>query len=330
MSGSKLPRTPKSPTILDVTQAAARIRPYIIRTVLQHYPVLDKLIGAEVYVKHENHQRLGSFKIRGALNVLLRISEKENCRTVITASTGNQGKAIAYAANQFGLNASVVLPEAVGVPKAEAIRSLGASVILKGRNFEESREHAEQLAKKEGYRYIDPVNDPALMAGFGTYTLEILEELPTVDFILVPVGGGSAASSACIVAKSANSSIQVVGVQPEKAPAAYLSWKQGKLVQARAETKADALATGEGYELPQLILRRMLDDFVLVSENELDEAVVLHLKNTHNLVEHAGAASLAAALKMKKRLKGKRAVLVASGNNLSLDILSATLRRVHS
>src|SRR5262245_41548218 len=147
MSGYRLPRKSKSPTIHDVTQAAERIKPNIIRTALEHYPLLDELIGAEVYVKHENHQRLGSFKIRGALNLLLQISEEEKCSSLITASTGNQGKAIAYAANHYGMSASIVLPETVEVSKSEAIRKLGAGVILKGRNFEESRNHAEQLAK---------------------------------------------------------------------------------------------------------------------------------------------------------------------------------------
>ena len=165
------------------------------------------------------------------------------------------------------------------------------------------------------------VNDPVLVAGVGTYALEILEDLPDVDVIIVPLGGGSGASGVGIVAKSINPAIQVIAVQAERAQAGYLSWKSGKLEEAPMTSKAEGLATGMGYELPQAILKDVLDDFVLVTDDEMDRAVVTHLEKTHNLTEHAGAASLAGALKIKDRLRGKKVALVMSGGNLSIEHL---------
>ena len=182
-----------------------------------------------------------------------------------------------------------------------------------------------RLSKKESYRYIDAVNEPALIAGVGTYCLEIIEDLPDVDTIIVPVGGGSGACGVCITAKALNPSIQVMGVQAAKAPAVYLSWKGGRLIEAPTTTKAEGLATGTGYELTQSILSELLDDFVLVSDEEMDRAVVLFLEKTHSLTEHAGAASLAGAIKVKERLEGKRIALVVSGGNISLEHLRTAL-----
>ena len=313
------------PTLLDVIEARRRIAPYVTRTPLYHYRSLDSLIGAEVYVKHEDHQAGGTFKIRGALNVISRLSEEEKHRGVIVASTGNFGQGIAYAAAAFDVEASVVVPVDANPGKVEAIRQLGARLISHGRDFDDSREHAEWLAEKEGYRYIQPANEPLLVSGVGTYSLEIMEDLPDVDVLIVPVGGGSGASGACIVAKALDQRVQVIGVQAARALAAYMSWKEGRIVESAIETAAEGLATGVGFSLPQAILRDMLDDFVLVSEEELAQAIVLHLENTHNLTEHAGAASLAAAVKIKDRLHGKKVALVLSGSNITLSQLKAVL-----
>ena len=313
------------PTLLDVLEARRRIAPYIHRTPLHHYASLDALLDAQVYVKHENHQRLGAFKVRGGINLVSQLSEEEKRRGVVTSSTGNHGQSIAYAAGVFGAAAVIVVPEGANPGKVASMRHLGAEVVFHGRNFEDSREHAERLSREEGYRYIHAVNEPALIAGVGTYSLEIIEDLPDVEAIIVPVGGGSGACGACIVAKSINAGIQVIGVQAASAPAAYLSWKEGRIVEAPMETSAEGLATRMGYELPQGILRDLLDDFVTVSEEELDEAVVVHLEKTHNLTEHAGAASLAAAIQIRDRLRGKKVALVASGGNISLDHLRDAL-----
>ena len=313
------------PTLHDVISARGRIAPYVWHTPLHRYLGLDALLDAEVWVKHENHQRLGAFKMRGGINLLSRLTDEEKRRGVITASSGNHGQSIAYAAGILGVKCIVCVPEGANPGKVEAIRNLGAEVIHHGPYFDITNEYAQRLAKEEGYRYIHAVNEPLLIAGVGTYTLEILEDLPDVDYIIVPLGGGSGACGTCIVAKSINTDIKVIAVQAESAQAAYLSWKAGDIVEAPMESAAEGLATGRGYELPQSILRDLLDDFILVSDAEMEQAIVTHLEKTHNLTEHAGAASLAGALKIKDQLRGKKVALIMSGGNLSLDHLKTAL-----
>ena len=313
------------PTLHDVICARGRIAPYVWRTPLHHYLGLDALLDAEVWVKHENHQRLGAFKMRGGINLLSRLTDEEKRRGVITASSGNHGQSIAYAAGILAVKCIVCVPEGANPGKVEAIRNLGAEVVHHGPYFDITNEYAQRLAKEEGYRYIHAVNEPLLIAGVGTYTLEILEDLPDVDYIIVPLGGGSGACGTCIVAKTVNPDIKVIAVQAESAQAAYLSWKTGDIVEAPMESAAEGLATGRGYELPQSILRDLLDDFILVSDAEMEQAIVTHLEKTHNLTEHAGAASLAGALKIKDQLRGKKVALVMSGGNLSLDHLKTAL-----
>ena len=313
------------PTLRDVMEAKKRIAPYVWRTPLHHYLGLDNELDAEVWVKHENHQRLGAFKVRGGVNLLSQLTEDEKARGVITASSGNHGQSVAFSAGVFAVKCIVCVPEGANPGKVESMENLGAQVIHHGPNFDAAREYAEMLSKEEGYRFIHAVNDVRLIAGVGTYTLEILEDLPDVDYIIVPLGGGSGACGVSIVAKSINPDIKVIAVQGEKAQAGYQSWKRREIVEMPMESKAEGLATASGYELTQEILWDLLDDFVLVSEKEMDRAIVMHLEKTHNLTEHAGAASLAGALKIKDRLKGKKVVIVMSGGNLSLDHLKAAL-----
>ena len=313
------------PNILEVVEARRRIAPYVIRTPLHHYRSLDALVGAEVHVKHENHQHLGAFKVRGALNVVAQLTEDEKGAGVVVASTGNFGQGIAYAAEVFGIQATVVVPVDANPGKVDSMRRLGANLVFHGRDFDESREHAERLALEEGYRYIHSANEPALFPGVGTIALEIIEDLPRVDAIIVPVGGGSGVSGACIAAKALDPRIQVIGVQAASAPAAYLSWRNGRIEESKMGTAAEGLATRVGFELTQAIMRDLMDDFILVTEEEMARAVVLHLEHTHNLAEHAGAASLAAAIKIKDRLQGKVVALVLSGGNISLDQLRAAM-----
>ena len=287
--------------------------------------MLDALIGAEVYVKHENHQLLGSFKMRGALNVISQLTDAERHNGVIAASTGNFGQGIAYAAGVFGVEASVVVPVDANPGKSEAMRQLGATLVFYGDDFDDAREHAERLAREHGYRYVHSANEAELISGVGTYALEIVEDLPDVDVIIVPVGGGSGACGACIAAKALSPRVRVIGVQAAAAPAAYLSWKEGRIVEAKMETAAEGLATRVGFGLTQEVMSELLDDFILVSEDQLARAVVTHLQSTHNLTEHAGAASLAAAVKLGDQLQGKKVVLVASGGNITVEQLTAAL-----
>jgi threonine dehydratase len=313
------------PSLRDVFDARRRISPHLSATPLARYPALDEIVGATVHVKHENHQPTGAFKLRGGLNLMSRLSPDERARGVITASTGNHGQSIAYAAKLFGVQATVCVPEGANPVKVAAMESLAAEVLFHGRDFDDARVHCEQLSIERGCRYVHSANEPHLVTGVATQTLEILEEEPGIEAIVVAIGGGSGASGACIVAKAVDSRIEVIGVQSEAAPAAYLSWKAGELVESKMETYAEGLATRTAFAFTQRILRQHLDDFVLVSEDALHFAQATLIRVTRNLVEGAGAASLAGALACRERLAGRKVAIVLSGGNASREELLAAL-----
>ncbi len=305
------------PTFADVLDAARQIRPYLSPTPLRRYPSLDRLVGAEVYVKHENHNPTGAFKVRGGVNLVSRLSEDERARGVIAASTGNHGQSIAFAARLFGVSAIICAPAAANPVKVESMQDLGAEVILEGERYDEARLNAQRLSEEHGYRYIHSGDEPLLISGVGTHTLEVLQERPDIDTIIVPIGGGSGASGAAIVAKAVNPQIQVIGVQSALAQAAYLSWKSGELRESPNRTRVEGLSTATSFELPQRVMRRLLDDFVLVSDEEVDAATATMIEKTRTLVEAAGAAALAGAVKIKGRLRGHKLALICSGGNIS-------------
>jgi threonine dehydratase len=311
------------PTFTDVLDAAKQIRPYLSPTPLRRYPAIDRMVGTEVFVKHENHNPTGAFKVRGGVNLISRLSDDERRAGVIAASTGNHGQSVAYAARLFGVSAIICAPAAANPVKVEAMQDLGAEVILEGERYDDSRRHAERLAREHGYRYIHSGDEPLLIAGVGTHTLEVLQEEPRVDTVIVPIGGGSGAAGACISAKALNPQVQVIGVQSDQAQAAYLSWKEGRLQESPNRTRAEGLSTATPFELPQRILRRLLDDFVLISDDEIDAATVAMIEKTRTLVEGAGAAALAGALKLRERLKDRRVALICSGGNISPAQLKA-------
>jgi threonine dehydratase len=314
------------PTFADVLAARNRIRPYLPVTPLYSYPRLDELVGTDVLVKHENHQPICAFKVRGGINLVSQLSPEHRRRGVITASTGNHGQSVAYAARLFGVDATICVPENANPVKLSSMRSLGAHVVEHGRDFDEAREHCEKLAEQKDYRYIHSGNEPLLIAGVATETLEILEARQDVDVIVVPVGGGSGAAGTCIAARSMKPSVEIIGVQSDAAPAAYRSWKGREPVEvAEMNTFAEGLATRVPFELPQRILREHLDDFLLVSDDDLRESVVLMLRHTRNLVEPSGAAALAGALSIKSRLAGKNVALICSGSNISPEQLRELL-----
>jgi threonine dehydratase len=315
--------SPDIPDLADVLAARRRIAPYLRPTPLYAYPALDALAGARLHVKHENHQPVGAFKVRGGVNLVSQLSADELSQGVVTASTGNHGQSVAYAANLFGARAVVCVPERANPVKVESIRALGAEVVFHGRDFDEAREHCEKLSAQHGYRYIHSANEPALIAGVATYALEILETRPDADAIVVPVGGGSGAAGTCIVAKAARRSIEVIGVQAEAAPAAYRSWRARALVTDTTSTQAEGLATRTAFDLPQRILWELLDDFVLVSEDAMTNATRLMIEKTRNLVEPAGAAALAAVLADPGRFAGRNVTIVCSGGNISPAQLTA-------
>jgi threonine dehydratase len=209
------------------------------------------------------------------------------------------------------------LPEQANPVKVESMRALGAEVVFLGRDFDEAREHCEQLATEHGYRYIHSGNEPALVAGVATCALEILEARPDTEMIVVPVGGGSGAAAACVVAKAIRPAVQVIGVQSEAAPAAYRSWRAGALVPDTTSTFAEGLATRTAFDLPQRIMRELMDDFVLVSEEALRTATRVMISKTRNLVEQAGAAALAAVLAYPPRFAGRKVAVICSGGNIS-------------
>jgi threonine dehydratase len=317
------------PTLADVLEARLRISPHLRPTPLYSYATLNDLLDADVLVKHENHQPVGAFKVRGGVNLISQLSADERERGVIAASTGNHGQSIAYAARLFGVRATICVPVGANPVKVASMRGLGAELVFRGRDYDEAREHCEQLAQERGHRYVHSGNEPLLIAGVATETLEILEEQPQIDVIVVPVGGGSGAAGACIVAKATNPAIRIIGVQSEAAPAAFRSWQERRLIEDRMETFAEGLATRTAFELPQRILWQWLDEFVLVSDDEIRAAQALMIEATRNLVEAAGAAPLAAALRLREQLTGKRVALILSGGNASREQLLDVLGREH-
>jgi threonine dehydratase len=313
----------RAPDLADVLAARQRIATHLRPTPLYRYPSLDAMTGAQLWVKHENHQPVGAFKVRGGVNLISQLGAEERGRGVIAASTGNHGQSVAYAADVFGVRAVICVPERANPVKVESMRALGAEVVFCGRDFDEAREHCEKLATEHGYRYIHSGNEPALIAGVATYAVEILEDQPDAEVIVVPVGGGSGAAGTCIVAKAVRPSIEVIGVQSEAAPAAYRSWRAGTLIEDTTSTFAEGLATRTAFELPQRILRELLDDFMLVSEDALTAATRLMIEKTRNLVEPAGAATLAAVLASPRRFAGRKVAIVCSGGNISPAQLAA-------
>ena len=306
-----------APDLADVLGARQRIAPYLRPTPLFRYPALDAMTGARIWVKHENHQPVGAFKVRGGVNLISRMDAGERARGVIAASTGNHGQSVAYAADLFGVRAVICVPAQANPVKVESMRALGAEVVSYGRDFDEAREHCEKQAADHRYRYIHSGNEPALIAGVGTCTLEVLEAQPDTEVIVVPVGGGSGAAGACVVAKAVRPSVEVIGVQSAAAPAAYLSWRGRSLVEDATSTFAEGLATRTAFELPQQILWELLDDFVLVSDGALRCATRVMIEKTRNLVEPAGAAALAAVLAEPQRFAGRKVAIVCSGGNIS-------------
>jgi threonine dehydratase len=313
------------PTIEDVLAARRVIAPHLYRTPLVHAPALDRILEARVYVKCENVLPTGAFKVRGGINLVSRLTADERRRGVITASTGNHGQSIAYAARLFGVPAIIGAPEGANPLKVAAMRALGAEVVLRGRDFDESRAWVERTAAAEGYRYIHSANEPLLIAGVGTLSLEVMEDLPDVDVIIAPIGAGSGACGHCITAKTLSSRVRVIGVQAEGAPPVYQTLTEGRMVELdRMETFAEGVATRVPFALPITILHRLLDEIVLVSDEDLRRAIILLGEAVRQTAEGAGSAATAAALRFRPsgRLRGKTVVLILSGGNIPVEVLS--------
>jgi threonine dehydratase len=323
------------PTLADIYRARQRLQQVLPRTPLTSYPLLAHEAGFELWVKHENHLPTGAFKVRGGLNLVGTLAGQQKDLRVITASTGNHGQSIALAARHHGVPCTIIVPIGNNPDKNAAMRAYGAEVVEYGRDFDEAREEVERRVAAGGLRYVHPANEPLLIAGVGTYALEIFEELPAVDVIFVAVGGGSGASGLVTVRNALGSTARIVGVQAANADAFARSWRTGtRVVGDSANTFAEGMATRVTFDLPFGILSRKgkgpglgnpgLDDMITLSEDELAEGVRLALQGTHNLAEGSGAAPLMAAWTQRFKLAGKRVVCVMSGGNLNLS----TLRRV--
>jgi threonine dehydratase len=313
------------PTLHDIYTARRRIADVIRPTPLLRHALLSTETGLDVWVKHENHNPTGAFKVRGGLNLVRALTPDERMRGIVTASTGNHGQSIALACQLEDVRCTVFVPLGNNPEKNAAMAALGAEVDEGGRDFDDARERCEERAAATGARYVHSANEPLLIAGVGTYALEIFEMLPAVDVVIVPIGGGSGACGNCIVRTALGTNTQIIGVQAARADAFTRSFRSGtRVVGETADTFAEGMATRVTFDLTFDLLAQELDDIVVLDEDELAAGVRLALRATHNLAEGAGAAALAAAVRLRDSLRGQRVVAVMSGGNLD----AAKLRRI--
>ena len=314
-------------TFDDIVAARQFISPHLNKTPLVHLSKISDELGCDYYAKLENLQPIGAFKVRGGVNLVGTATHGEKANGIVSASTGNHGQSIAYGGRLFETRVIIYAPaENVNQAKVEAMRKLGAEVRLHGRDFDEARLECERVAREEGMRYVHSANEPKLIAGVGTIGLEILEDLADVDVILAPAGGGSCASGNCIVMKHLNPKVRVIAVQSDGAPAMWHAWRNRNLdPYPTMKTEHEGLATRVPFEMTNRILWELLDDFVLVSDEEIRDAIRLLARNAKQVAEGAGAASLAGALKLRDQLRGKKVVGILTGGNIPPERFAAVL-----
>ncbi|SMC29278.1 threonine dehydratase [Clostridium acidisoli DSM 12555] len=308
----------------DVVEARSRIKDICVNTKLIYSSEYSRECDNEVYIKPENLQITGAFKLRGALNKICKLSDEKKKKGLIASSAGNHAQGVAYAASKLGIEATIVMPETTPLIKVQATRNYGANVVLKGNVYDEAYEEAKRLEKENGYTFVHPFDDVDVMAGQGTIALEIIEELKNVDAILVPIGGGGLISGIAVAAKSVNPNIKVIGVQAEGANPMQCSFENGKLVCAEnIDTIADGAAVKNPGKITFEIIKRYVDDIVTVSDQELMEAVYILMEKHKLVAEATGAMSLAALSRLK--FKGKKVVSVISGGNIDVVTMAALL-----
>ena len=308
-------------TLQDVFKARQRISSVAVKTPLIFSPTLSERVGGSVYLKTENVQQTGSFKIRGAANKLLSLTNEEQARGVITVSSGNHGRALAYVSKRLGIKAVVCLSGRVPDNKVAAIQNLGARVEVQGDSYEDAEINAHRFKEKHGYTMVEPFDDPFVIAGQGTIALEVLDDLSQVDTILVPLSGGGLMAGIALALKSSNHQIHVIGVSMDRGPGMYHSLKAGKPVDIQEkDTLADALVGNIGLENNYTfrMVQGYVDDIVLVSEEEIAKAMYFTLESHRLVVEGGGAVGVAALLNEKASHLGKNIVVVLSGGNVSL------------
>ena len=320
------------PTFSDIVAAREFITPHLPKTPLLRVEKISEELGCDYYAKLENLQPVGAFKVRGGVYLVGTASDEDKRRGFVSASTGNHGQSIAYAGRLFDSRVIIYAPaENINESKMQAMRQLGAEVRLHGRDFDEARLECERAAREEGFRYIHSANEPKLIAGVGTIGLEIFEDLPDVDVIISPAGGGSCASGNCIVANQLSPGVRVVAVQSEAAPAMWHAWRNRTLdPYPTMQTEHEGLATRVPFELTNQILWELLDDFVLATDDEINEAICILARDAKQIAEGAGAASLAAAIKLRDELRGKKVVGIVSGGNIPLERFAKLIARAPS
>lgn len=316
-------------TLEDVVQARQRIKGLVHHTPLRHSTTFSNMTGAQVYFKMENLQRTGSFKIRGALNKILSLSPEERKRGVVAASAGNHAQGVALAAQLNNAKATIVMPSNASIQKAEATRGYGAEVILHGKDYSEAQEKCMELQKERGLTLVHAFDDPAIMAGQGTAGLEIMEDLPDVDVVIVGVGGGGLISGIATAVKGKRPSVKVVGVQPEATASLPASLQAGKTTPnpSPGPTIADGLATKSVGTKAFEVMKKVVDQAITVTDDEIAHAILLMLERQKNVVEGAGAASVAALISGQVDVKGKKVVCVVSGGNIDINLLDSIILR---
>lgn len=319
------------PTLVDVLAARRLIEQYLPRTPFYESISLGRMLDLTLYIKYENHQPVGAFKVRGTLNKVLNLTTEERARGVVTASMGNHGQGVCYAARLIDVQATVVMPEKANPDKVEAMRNLGAEVLFYGEDFEEANERASELERDKGFVYFHAANDPWIVAGHGTIGLEMLEDVPDLEVLVVPVGAGGLISGVSLAAKTMNPGIEVIGVQAKNCAPYYRSRREGHLVEAEsARTFAEGLASRNPTVLPFRMVDRLVDDLVVATEEEMRRAIVLLLEKTHNIAEGAGAAGTAGVVQLHERLVGRKVGTILSGGNLPRHMLERALTDPYS
>lgn len=311
------PTATGAPTFTDVLEARRLIAAHLTPTPAWTYPVLNEAVGATVWIKHENTQPVGAFKVRGGLTLLASLSPQQRASGVVAASTGNHAQSVAYAAREFGAPCTIVMPENANPVKAASVRALGAKLVLRGARFDECREIAAQIGAETGAYYVDSGEEPKLIAGVATAALELFEVAPRLDALFVPVGAGTGAAGACISARTVAPQCHVIGVQSAQAPAAYESWRTGAPTDLPNNTAIEGLSTGHAFTLPQAIMRELLHDFLLLDDGAIRSAQRLLLVTAHTMAEGAGAAALAGLLARRDEYAGRNVGVICSGGNVS-------------
>ena len=314
------------PTIEDIRAAAERIKGAVIRTPMLVSRTLSEILGAEVWLKFENLQFTAAYKERGALNKLLQLTDEERSKGVIAASAGNHAQAVAYHAKRLGIPAVIVMPESTPTVKVTQTEGHGAQVVLYGRIVDDAFARARELALENGYTFVHAFDDPKVIAGAGTVGLEMLEEAPDLDTIVVPIGGGGLMSGVAIAARALKPEIELIGVEAELYPSMKCAI-QGCNMPLGGDTLAEGIAVKQPGELTSRILRELANEVVLVSERDLERAVAMLAGIEKTVVEGAGAAGLAAMLADPARFKGKKVATMLCGGNIDTHLLANVLVR---